>query len=161
VGTNRTARRKIDVRFRTTIQQSGKTATGIQVPAEVVDALGAGKRPPVTVTINGYTYRSTVAVMGGVYMVGVSAEHRAGAGVAGGDEVEVDVDLDTAPREVDVPADFAAALAAEPEARRTFDGLSYSNKSWHVLQVEGAKTDETRQRRIMKSVDSLKQGRVR
>ena len=149
------------MRFRTTIQQSGKTATGIQVPAEVVDALGAGKRPPVTVTINGYTYRSTVAVMGGVYMVGVSAEHRAGAGVAGGDEVEVDVDLDTAPREVDVPADFAAALAAEPEARRTFDGLSYSNRSWHVLQIEGAKTDETRQRRITKSVDSLKRGRVR
>ena len=107
------------MRFRTTIQQSGKTATGIQVPAEVVDALGAGKRPPVTVTINGYTYRSTVAVVSGVYMVGVSAEHRAGARVAGGDEVEVDVDLDTAPREVDVPAGFAAALAAEPEARRT------------------------------------------
>ena len=149
------------MQFRTTIQQSGRTATGIQVPAEVIDALGAGKRPPVTVTINGYTYRSTVAVVGGVYMVGVSAEHRAGAGVAGGDEVEVDVDLDTAPREVDVPADFAAALAAEPEARRTFDGLSHSNKSWHVLQVEGAKTDETRQRRITKSVDILKQGRVR
>jgi hypothetical protein len=149
------------VRFRTTIQQGGKTATGIQVPAEVVEALGAGRRPAVTVTINGYTYRSTVAVLGGAYMVGVSAEHRAGAGVAGGDEVEVDIDLDTAPREVDVPADLAAALAAEPEARRTFDGLSYSNRSWHVLQVEGAKTDETRQRRIRKSVDVLKQGRAR
>jgi len=149
------------VRFRTTIEQGGKTATGIQVPEEVVQALGSGKRPAVTVTINGYTYRSTVAVLGGRYMVGVSAEHRAGAGVAAGDEVEVDVDLDTAPRAVDVPADFAAALAAEPEARRTFDGLSYSNKSWHVLQVEGAKTDETRQRRITKSVDTLKQGRAR
>ena len=149
------------MRFRTTIEQGGKTATGIQVPAEVIDALGARKRPPVTITINGYTYRSTVAVLGGRYMVGVSADHRAGAGVAGGDEVEVDIDLDTAPREVDVPADFAAALAGEPEARRTFDGLSYSNKSWHVLQVEGAKTDETRRRRITKSVDVLKQGRVR
>jgi hypothetical protein len=161
VGTNRADRRKIDVRFRTTIEQGGKTATGIQVPAEVIDALGAGKRPPVTITINGYTYRSTVAVLGGRYMVGVSADHRAGAGVAGGDEVEVDIDLDTAPREVDVPADLAAALAAEPEARRTFDGLSYSNRSWHVLQVEGAKTDETRRRRITRSVDILKQGRVR
>ena len=151
------------MRFRTTIQQGGKTATGIQVPAEVVEALGAGRRPAVTVTINGYTYRSTVAVLGGVYMVGVSAEHRAGAGagVAGGDEVVVDIALDTAPREVDVPADLAAALAAEPEARRTFDGLSYSNRSWHVLQVEGAKTDETRQRRIRKSVDALRQGRAR
>jgi hypothetical protein len=149
------------VRFRTTIQQSGKTATGIQVPEDVIQTLGAGKRPAVTVTINGYTYRSTVAVVGGRYMVGVSAEHRAGAGVAGGEEVEVDLELDTAPREVGVPADFAAALDAEPAARRTFDGLSYSNKSWHVLQVEGAKTDETRQRRIAKSVGILKQGRAR
>jgi hypothetical protein len=153
--------RRIDMRFRTTIRQSGKTATGIQVPDEVVEALGSGRRPAVKVTINGYTYRNTVAVIGGVYMVGVSAEHRAGAGVAGGDEVDVDVELDTAPREVAVPADFAAALDAEPNARRTFDGLSYSNKSWHVLQVTGAKTDETRQRRIAKSVDLLKQGRAR
>jgi hypothetical protein len=153
--------RRIDMRFRTTIQQSGKTATGIQVPDEVVEALGSGRRPAVKVTINGYTYRNTVAVIGGVYMVGVSAEHRAGAGVAGGDEVDVDVELDTAPREVAVPTDFAAALDAEPNARRTFDGLSYSNKSWHVLQVTGAKTDETRQRRIAKSVDLLKQGRAR
>jgi hypothetical protein len=153
-------RRSIDVRFRTTIQQSGKTATGIQVPEQVIEALGSGKRPAVTVTINGYTYRSTVAVMGGEYMIGVSAEHRAGAGVAGGDEVEVDIELDTAPREVSIPADFAAALDAEPAARRTFDGLSYSNKSWHALQVEGAKTT-TRQRRIAKSVDILKQGRAR
>jgi hypothetical protein len=149
------------MRFRTTILQSGKTATGIQVPAEVVEALGSGKRPAVRVTINGYTYRSTVAVMGGAYMVGVNAEHRAAAGVAGGDEVDVEMELDTAPREVTVPADLAAALEAEPDARRTFDGLSYSNKSWHVLQIAGAKTDETRQRRIAKSVAVLKQGRAR
>jgi hypothetical protein len=149
------------MRFRTTILQGGKTATGIRVPDEVVEALGSGRRPAVRVTINGFTYRSTVAVMGGVYMVGVSAEHRAGAGVAGGDEVDVEMELDTAPREVTVPADLAAALDAEPDARRTFDGLSYSNKSWHVLQVAGAKTDQTRQRRIAKSVDILKQGRAR
>jgi len=149
------------MRFRTTILQSGRTATGIQVPDEVIEALGAGRRPAVKVTVNGYTYRSTVAVMGGANMISLSAEHRAAAGVAGGEEVEVDIDLDTAPREVTVPADFAAALDAEPAARRTFDGLSYSNKSWHLLQVEGAKTDETRQRRIAKSVDILKQGRAR
>ena len=149
------------MRFRTTIQQSGKTATGIQVPEKVVQALGAGKRPPVRVTINDYTYRSTVAVLGNRYMVGVSAEHRAGAGVAGGDEVDVDIELDTTPREVDIPADFATALDAEPEARRTFDGLSYSKKSYHVLQVTGAKTDETRQRRIAKSIATLKEGRAR
>jgi hypothetical protein len=149
------------MRFRTTILQGDKTATGIRIPDEVVEALGKGKRPAVRVTINGFTYRSTVAVMGGAYMVGVSAENRAGAGVAGGDEVDVAVELDTAPREVDVPADFAAALDAEPEARRTFDGLSYSNKSWHVLSIEGAKSDETRQRRIAKSLDALRAGRVR
>jgi hypothetical protein len=149
------------MRFRTTILQSGKTATGIQVPDEVVEALGSGRRPAVRVTINGYTYRSTVAVMGGVYMVGVNAESRAGAGVAGGDEVDVEMELDTAPREVIVPADLAAALDAEPSARRTFDGLSYSNRSWHVLQVTGAKTDQTRQRRIARSVATLKEGRAR
>jgi hypothetical protein len=149
------------VRFRTTLLQDGKTATGIQIPDEIVEGLGRGKRPPVTVTINGYTYRNTVAVMGGVYMVGVSAEHRAGAGVKGGDIVDVDIELDTAPREITVPADFAAALDAEPDARRTFDALSYSNKSWHTLQIEGAKTDETRQRRITKSVETLREGRAR
>ena len=149
------------MRFRTTILQSDKTATGIRVPAEVVEALGAGKRPKIKVTIRGYTYRSSIAVMGGDYMVGVSADNRAGAGVAGGDEVDVDVELDTEPREVTVPPEFAAALDAEPAARRTFDGLSYSNKSWHTLQIAGAKSDETRQRRIAKSVEALRDGRPR
>lgn len=149
------------MRFHATIERSGKTATGIRIPDEIVEALGSGKRPQVRVTINGFTYRSTVAVMGGAYMVGVSADNRAGAGVAGGDEVDVDIELDTAPREVTVAADFAAALDAEPAARRTLNGLSYSNRSWHVLQVEGAKTDETRQRRIAKSVEMLREGRAR
>jgi hypothetical protein len=149
------------MRFRTTVLQSDKTATGIVIPAEVVEALGAGKRPAITVTINGFTYRSSVAVMGGTYMVGLSAENRAGTGAKGGDEVDVDIELDTAPREVVVPPDFAAALDAEPAARATFDRLSYSNKSWHTLQLAAAKTDETRQRRIAKSVEALRDGRVR
>jgi uncharacterized protein YdeI (YjbR/CyaY-like superfamily) len=149
------------MRFRATIIESGKTATGIRIPDELVEALGSGKRPAVKVTINGYTYRSSVAVLDGTYMVGVSAEHRAGAGVAGGDEVEVDIELDTEPREVTVPPDLSAALDAEPNARRMFEGLSYSNKSWHVLQVTGAKTDETRRRRIARSIDALREGRVR
>ena len=149
------------MRFHTTILQGDKTATGIRIPAEVVQALGTGKRPPIRVTINGFTYRSTVAVMGGEYMVGLSAENRAGAGVAGGDEVDVDIELDTAPRDVTVPPDFAAALDAVPAARSTFDGLSNSNKGWHVLQIVGAKTEETRQRRIGKSIEALREGRVR
>ena len=150
------------MRFRATLETEGKTATGINVPAEVVDALGGGKRPRVTVTINGqHTYRSSVAVLGGRYMLGVSAENRAAAGVEGGQDVDVELELDTAPREVTVPPDFASALTAEPAAQATFDGLSYSNKSWHVLQIDGAKTDETRQRRIAKSVEALRAGRVR
>ena len=147
--------------FRTTILQAGKTATGIEVPEAIVNALGSGKRAKVRVTINGYTYRSSVAPLGGVYMIGVSEDVRREARVAGGDEVEVDLELDTAPREVEVPADLAAALDAEPAARATFEGLSYSNKSWHTSQVEGAKTDETRQRRIAKSVEILREGRPR
>ncbi len=149
------------MRFHTTIQQSGKTATGIIVPAEIVEGLGAGKRPAVTVTINGYTYRSTIAVMGGQYMLSVSAQNREGAGVAGGDEVDVDLALDTGERVIAVPADLAARLDAEPEARRTYESLSNSNKSWHVLQIEGAKTAETRERRIEKSIAALKAGRAR
>ena len=149
------------MRFHTTILQGDKTATGIRIPDEVVESLGAGKRPPIKVTIHGYTYRSTVAVMGGAYMVGVNADNREAAGVAGGDEVDVDIELDTEPRLVSVPADFAAALDAEPEARRTFDKLSNSNKGWHTLQIEGAKTDETRQRRIARSIDALREGRIR
>ena len=149
------------MRFRTKVLQTGKTTTGVEVPPEIVESLGRGKRPAVTVTINGYAYRNTVAVMGGVYMIGISAEHRAGSGVKGGDEVDVDIELDTAPREVEVPEDFAAALDANPEAMQTFDALSYSNKSWHTLQIAGAKSDETRQRRIAKSVQALREGRQR
>jgi hypothetical protein len=149
------------MRFRATIEQRGKTATGIRVPDEIVARLGAGKRPAVRVTINGHTYRSTVASMGGVFMVGVSAENRAGAGVAAGDEVDVGIELDTAPREVTVPSDFANALQRDKAAKRTFDGLSYSNKQWHVLSIEGAKTAETRQRRIAKSIGMLREGRAR
>jgi Bacteriocin-protection, YdeI or OmpD-Associated/Domain of unknown function (DUF1905) len=149
------------MKFRTTIQQSEGTATGIRIPDKVVESLEAGKRPPVRVTINGATYRNTVAVMGGEYWVGVSAENRALTGVKGGDEVDVEIELDTAPREVTVPADFAAALDAEPDARRTFESLSRSNRSWHVLSIEGAKADDTRRRRIARSVETLRQGRAR
>jgi hypothetical protein len=104
------------VKFETTIVQSGANTTGIAVAPEVVEALGAGKKPPVTVTLNGHTYRSSIASMGGAFMISLSAENRAAAGVAGGDTVEVDLELDTAPREVDVPDDLASALATVPEA---------------------------------------------
>lgn len=148
------------MKFRTTLLQAEKNATGIQIPDEVVESLGAGKRPPVRITINGYSYRNTVAVMGGVFMVGVSAEHRKGAGVAGGDEVEVEIELDTEPRAVVVPLDFQAALDQDADAKGFFDGLSYSNKRRHVLSIEDAKSAETRQRRIDKAISQLRQGKA-
>ena len=94
-------------------------------------------------------------------MIGVSNEHRTASGLAAGDEVDVDLELDTAPREITVPPAFQAALDAEPAAKATFDRLSYSNKSWHVLQVEGTKNEETRQRRIRRSIEALREGRIR
>ena len=146
------------MRFRATVELGGKTATGIRVPAEVVARLGPSKRPAVRVTINGHTYRSTVAPLGGAHMLPVSAEIRERAGVAAGDEVEVDIELDTEPREVTVPPDFAAALDRDADAKRSFDGLSYSNKRRHVLSIEEAKTEETRLTRIAKAIDTLRAG---
>lgn len=148
------------MRFRTVILLNGKTATGIRVPPEVVTGLGSSKKPSVRVTINEYTYRSTVATMGGVFMLPVSAEVREGARVSAGDEVDVDVEVDTELREVVVPPDFAEALDRDTEAKQFFDGLSYSNKRRFVLSVEEAKSAETRQRRIGKAVDTLREGRI-
>lgn len=139
----------------TLLQDDGSNATGIKIPAEVVEGFNAGKRPPVRVTINGYTYRNTVAVMGGAYMVGVSAEHRKNAGVAGGDTIEVTLELDTEPRTVEVPVDLATALAAKAGALAAFDALSPSKRKEFVRQVEDAKTQETRERRIAGIVAKL------
>lgn len=144
------------MRFQTVLQLNGKTATGFVVPPEIVEELGSGKRPAVIVRIGAHSYRSTIATMSGQYMVGLSAENRAAAGVAAGDRIEVDLELDTAPREVVVPADLAAALARDPAAKARFDALSYSGKRQHTLSVEGAKTEATRQRRIEKAIASLR-----
>ncbi|MHA6624269.1 YdeI/OmpD-associated family protein [Pseudonocardia sichuanensis] len=149
------------MRFRATIELGGKTATGFEVPAHVVEQLGSGRRPAVTVTIGDHTYRSTVTVMGGRFLIPLSAENRAAAGVAAGDQVDVALELDSRPREVELPADFAAALEREPAAAEFFAGISYSDKRWHVLSVEGAKKEETRLRRIEKSVAMLRDGRAR
>ena len=148
------------MKFRASIELAGKTATGIEVPAAVVAKLGSSKKPAVRVTIKGYTYRSTVATMGGRFMLPVSAEVREAAGVAARDTVDVDVELDTAPREVTVPADFSRALTRAPAAKRFFEGLSFSNKQRIVIAIESAKAPETRERRIAKSVDGLRRGQV-
>jgi len=147
------------VKFRGSIELAGKTATGIEVPAAVVAKLGSSKKPAVRVTIKRYTYRSTVATMGGRFMLPISAQVREAASVKAGDQVDVDVELDTAPREVTVPADFGRALARDAAARRFFEGLSFSNKQRIVISIEAAKTPETRDRRIAKAVSGLRESR--
>jgi hypothetical protein len=129
--------------------------TGIEVPADVVDALGAGKRPPVVVTVNGYEYRSTIASMGGRHLLPFSAERRNESGIAGGDPIDVELTVDTAPRVVEVPADLQAALAASATALGAWARLSYSHQKAHVTSVLGAKAAETRARRIAAVVAKL------
>ena len=148
------------MRFRGKILLGGKTATGIRVPDEVVASLGPSKRPAVRVTIESYTYRNSVASMGGDFMLPVSAEVRENAGVVAGDEVDVDIELDTELREVSLPPDFADALDRDADARRFFDGLSHSNKRRLLIPIEEAKTAETRERRIAKTVTMLREGRI-
>ncbi len=142
--------------FTTTVLKDGeKSATGLQVPPEIVAGLGKGKKPPVKVSLNGYTYRTTVAVMGGVFMLSLSAENREAAGVQAGETVEVTLELDTEPRTVTIPDDLAAALAQRPGASAAFDALAYSARKEYVHQVESAKAQETRDRRIVGIVDKM------
>ena len=140
-----------DVTFETTLTASGNN-TGIVVPDDVMERLGRGKRPPVLVTVNGYEYRSTVAVMGGRYLISLSAAVRAATGLKGGDPISVVLRVADTPREVEVPADFAAAMEQQEPARQFFDGLSSSLQRYHVDNVNAAKAPKTRQRRIDKSV---------
>ena len=143
--------------FRTTVVLNGKTATGLQVPDDVVAALGGGKRPPVTVTLGGYDYRTTIAPMGGAFWIPLAAEHREAAGLRAGQEVDVRVELDTAPRETPLPEDLAAAL--DEDARAFFDGLAPSHRKEWVRWVEDAKKPETRAARVGKTAEALKAGR--
>jgi len=150
-----------DQTFRATIQQTGKTACGIEVPESVIVGLGGSKRPAVVVTLDGYTYRSTVAPMDGGWWVGVNSDHREASGLRGGDEVQVTLALDTAPRELEVPPELAAALEADPQAKAFFDGLSYSNKRVFTLSVEGTTNPKTKARRVDKAIVLMREGRVR
>jgi hypothetical protein len=149
-----------DVTFETTLTASGNN-TGIVVPDDVMERLGRGKRPPVLVTVNGYEYRSTVAVMGGRYLISLSAAVRAATGLKGGDPISVVLTVADTPREVEVPADFAAAMEQQEPARQFFDGLSSSLQRYHVDNVNAAKAPETRQRRIDKSVGLFLAGKQR
>jgi hypothetical protein len=141
--------------------RTGKTACGIQVPEAVVTALGGSKRPAVVVTLDGYTYRSTVAPMGAEWWVGVNTGHRAASGLRADDEVQVTLELDTQPRVLDIPVELAAALDADPVARAFFDGLSYSNRRVFTLSVEGTDNPVTRARRVTRAIGLMREGRVR
>ncbi len=140
--------------FTATVVPAGN-ATGVDVPADVVEALRSGKRPPVAITINDHTWRSRIAAKAGRFIVGVSAANRAAAGIAIGDEVEVTLVLDNEPRVVDEPSDLAQALDADPRARTAFDRLPYGLRRKHVTAIEDAKSASTRQRRITKLIATL------
>ena len=146
--------------FETTLSAIGNN-TGIEVPPEVIDALGAGQRPPVIVNVNGYEYLSTVAVMGGKSLIGVSAAIRKATGLQGGDPITVALTLNTAPRAVDVPSDLQDAFSKNPAAEQFFGTLSNSLQRYHIDNINGAKTDETRARRVAKAVELFLAGKQR
>ena len=143
-------------RFRAKVLLAGKTATGVEVPARVVEGLGSTKRPLVKVTINKYTYRSAIAPMGGTYMLGISDEVRKNARVAAGDMVDVNVELDTEKRNVEIPPELAKALAKDPKAKKYFESLSYSGKYRLAAPIVNGKTAETRERNLAKAMQELK-----
>jgi hypothetical protein len=145
--------------FTAELELAGKTATGITVPPEVVESLNAGKRVPVVVTIKKHSYRTTIAPYNGAYMIPVSAENRDAAGIAAGDTLRIGLAVDAAPREIEVPADLAAALAKSKAAKAFFDSLSFSNQRGYVSWLEQAKKEETRNARVAKCVESLEAGR--
>jgi hypothetical protein len=147
-----------NIKFHTAILQIGNN-TGILIPPEVVDKFGAGKRPAVHVTINGYTYRNRIASLGGKFLIAVSAEVRGKASVKGGDKLEVELSLDTAPREVSLPDDFKKVLATNKKASKFFEQLPYSAKQRYVLPIDKAKTEETRKKRIEKAIEDLEDGK--
>ncbi len=148
------------VEFDTTVTAAGNN-TGIVVPDEAIERLGAGRRPAVIVNVNGYQYRNTVGVMGGKHMISISAAVRKQTGLKGGDPIHVTLTLAEGPREVDIPGDFAAALSADPGAGAFFAKLSNSLQRYHVDNINGAKTAETRQRRIEQAISLFRQGKKR
>jgi hypothetical protein len=147
--------------YRGELEQTGGNTTGFRIPDEFVAGLGGGGRPKVVVRVGEFEFRSSIARMGGEYWLGVSAERRAAGGLEGGQVYDLGIDLDAAPRTVEVPDDLAAALAAEPEAKAFWESISFSNQRWHAEQLTSAKTAETRARRLAKSLDLLKAGKAR
>lgn len=149
------------MRYRTTLLRFGPNNTGIEVPEEILAALGRGRRVKVVATVNGYTYRTSIAPAYGKILMPFSSEHRTASGLSGGEAIEVELTVDDAPRDVDVPADLATALAGTPEAAAFFNGLSYTNKRAYTLWVDEAKKAETRSARVERAVAMLAEHRTR
>lgn len=148
------------VTFETTVAVAGNN-TGIVVPEEAIEQLAAGRRPPVLVNVNGYEYRNTVAVMGGKHMISISAAIRKATGLQGGDPIKVTLTLAATPREITIPDDFAAALAADEQASAFFGKLSNSMQRYHTDNITAAKSADTRQRRIDKAITLFRAGKQR
>ena len=142
--------------FSTTLWSSGGNTTGIRIPEAAIEALGRGKRVPVIVTVNGYSFRNTTAFMGGEFLVGVSAAHRAASGLQAGDPIDVTLEVDDAPRVIEVPPELAAALATDPAAAAAWQKLSYSHQRQHAEAIEGAKSADTKARRVEKALELLR-----
>jgi antitoxin component of MazEF toxin-antitoxin module len=147
--------------FTTQLEPRGPAAAVVLDDGQV-EALGEGaKRFPVVATVNGHTWRTSVARMGGEFLVGLPREVRAGAGVQAGDEVSVSLELDTKPREVEMPESLVSALEADPAAKAAFDGMAFTHRKEYARWIAEAKREETRQNRIQKALDMLKEGRTR
>jgi hypothetical protein len=149
------------IQFNAQLQPRGPAAA-VVLDEDQVAAVGEGaKRFPVVATVNGYTWRTSVARMGGEFLVGLSKEVRNGAGVEAGDDVEVRLELDAAPREVDVPAALAAALASDPQAKASFDEMAFTHRKEYARWIAEAKKDETRQRRVEQALVMIRAGKAR
>jgi antitoxin component of MazEF toxin-antitoxin module len=145
----------------TLLAADGGNATGIVVPPEVIEALGRGKRPPVRVSLNGHSFRTTIGIMSGDHMIPVSAAVCTAAGLAAGDAVAVELEVDTSPREIEIPPDLAVGLDANRTAKDFFATLSNSLQRYHIDNINAAKAADTRQRRIDKSIELFLAGKPR
>jgi hypothetical protein len=149
------------IRFRTQLQARGPAAAVVLDDGQVATVGEGAKRFPVVATVNGYTWRTSVARMGGEFLVGLNREVRTGAGAEAGQQVDVTIELDTAPREVDVPEDLAAALASDPQAEAAFEGMAFTHRKEYARWVAGAKREETRHRRLQQALEMIRAGRTR
>src|SRR5215472_14478892 len=149
------------IHFRAVLQARGPAAAVVLDESQVA-AVGEGaKRFPVAATVNGYTWRTSVARMGGEYLVGLNRQVREAAGVQAGDEAEVSIELDQAPREVEVPEALAAALAADPQAAASFERMAFTHRKEYARWIAEAKRAETRQRRVAQAVEMIRAGKTR